>query len=615
MKFSIALIVATAAFVSCVSPSFRDSSTIKKVDTKILEEFEEHRESGDFYGAVRSYIEFMNCCEDERADEMRDELTALYGDKVNEFKGEGKNITLIEHTHSYINLMDEHLSAEDRSALERDIGSYIGLYLETDLKGKGDLEQASVLMYLDRFTPPGSTLTKSSLIELFLKMNNPALSQKYLDLLSGIMEQSDGVGEEASEQYKVLTDQVAALQARSEDISEVAVENAVKSSVKIIVDRGIKTERGVGIPDQALGTGIVIDSRGYILTNYHIIESEVDPTYEGYSRVYVISGKDENVRFVAKVIGYDEVFDLALLKVEKQLDSHVMIGDSDTLKQGEKVVAIGNPVGLTNTVTSGVVSSTDRPFLQIGGIIQIDAALNPGNSGGALIDNDGYLVGIAFAGLANFENLNFAIPSNHMLSILGRLYAGNQTQRSWIGCMLGESEDGLSVEYIVPNSPAELSGLKNEDIIRSVNGKKVSTLFEVQDIISNLNGPMIGTIGIERRTEKLNRKIYLVERPVHPALYIFERDAREKVVTPLFGMALSRIEEGRKKSYVVTRTLGGSVANNVGIVEGDEVKIRELEYDEESEVFYLVVELKSKRFGYIDKSMVLYRYLDVNAFI
>ncbi|KPJ80126.1 MAG: hypothetical protein AMS17_20920 [Spirochaetes bacterium DG_61] len=116
------------------------------------------------------------------------------------------------------------------------------------------------------------------------------------------------------------------------------------------------------------------------------------------------------------------MFDLALLKIEKEIESHVKFGDSDTLKQGEKVVAIGNPVGLTNTVTSGVVSSLDRPFLQIGNIIQIDAALNPGNSGGALINSDGYLVGIAFAGLENFENLNFAIPSNLILSVLFRLY-------------------------------------------------------------------------------------------------------------------------------------------------------------------------------------------------
>lgn len=616
MKLYPALLLAALAFVSCVSYSVQENSTVQNVDYKILEEFEEHRENGDFYGAAWSYIEFMICCQDERADKLRDELSSLYGEKVKQFKGDGNNLALIEHTYSYINLLDDHLSDDERSTLEGDIATYIGLYIEADLKGKGGLEQASWLMYLDRFTvAEGAVHIRSSLVDLFLQRNNMVLSQKYLDLLSASVEQSGQNAEATPWEYDALVDRVAELRSRSSDISDVAIENAVKSSVKIIVDRGIKTEGGVGVPDQSLGTGIVIDSRGYVLTNHHIIESDVDPTYEGYSRVYVIPGRDENIRFVASVVGYDEVFDLALLKVEKQLESRVMIGDSDTLRQGEKVVAIGNPVGLTNTVTSGIVSSTDRPYLQIGGVIQIDAALNPGNSGGALIDNDGYLVGIAFAGLANFENLNFAIPSNHMLSILGRLYAGDRTGRSWIGCSLEEGEEGLTIAYIVPNSPAEVSGLEIGDIIRSVNGKQVSTLFEVQDAFSNLNSPIIGTMEIQRDGERIDRKVYLIERPVYPTLYIYKRDAREKIITPLYGMVLSQIEQERKKVYVVSKILSGSVASSVGIAEGDVVKIRDLKYDEEGKVFYLIVELKSKRFGYINKSMVLYRYIEVNAFI
>jgi S1-C subfamily serine protease len=616
MKLYPALLLAALALVSCVSYSVQENSTVQNVDSKILEEFEEHRENGDFYGSARSYIEFMICCQDERVDELRNGLSSLYGEKMKQFKGEGNNLALIEHTYSYINLLDDHLSDDDRSTLEGDIATYIGLYIEADLKGMGGLEKASWLTYLDRFAvTEGAVHIRSSLANLFLQRNNPVLSQKYLDLLSASVEQSGRNEEAASGEYDALVDRVAELQSRGSDISEVAIENAVKSSVKIIVDRGIKTEGGVVVPDQALGTGIVIDSRGYILTNHHIIESDVDPTYEGYSRVYVIPGKDENIRFVARVVGYDEVFDLALLKVEKQLESRIMIGDSDTLRQGEKVVAIGNPVGLTNTVTSGIVSSTDRPYLQIGGVIQIDAALNPGNSGGALIDNDGYLVGIAFAGLANFENLNFAIPSKHMLSILGRLYAGDRTGRSWIGCSLDEGEEGLTIAYIVPNSPAEVSGLEIGDTIHSVNGKQVSTLIEVQDAFSNLNSPMIGTMEIGRDGERIDRKVYLIERPVYPALYIYERDAKEKIITPLYGMILSKIEQERKKVYVVSKILRGSVANSAGIAEGDVVKIRDLKYDEEGKVFYLIVELKSKRFGNINKSMVLYRYVEVNAFI
>jgi S1-C subfamily serine protease len=441
------------------------------------------------------------------------------------------------------------------------------------------------------------------------------LSQIYLDLLSDSLKKSAEQTDASQSEFNALVNGVAKLQSRSIDISEVAIENAVKSSVKIIVDRGIKTEGGVGVPDQVLGTGIVIDPRGYILTNHHIIESDVDPSYEGYSRVYVIPGKDENIRFVAKVVGYDEVFDLALIKIEKQLESRVMVGDSTKLRQGEKVVAIGNPVGLTNTVTSGIVSSTDRPYLQIGNVIQIDAALNPGNSGGALINDEGYLVGIAFAGLANFENLNFAIPSTHMLTILGRLYAEGRIDRSWIGCSLDEDEEGLTIAYVVPNSPAEVSGFEVGDIIHSVNGKQVYSLFEVQDIFSNLHSPIIMSVQIQRDGERLERKVYLAERPVYPALYIYERDAKEKIITPLYGMVLTKIEQERKKEYVVSKILSDSVANSVGIGEGDTIRIKELKYEEEEKMFYLVIELKSKRFGNINRNMVLYRYRDVNAFI
>ena len=616
MKLYPALLLVVLAFISCVSNSVQEKSNVKNVDSKIREEFEEYRENGDFYGAARSYIEFMLCCQDERAEAMRREIASMYGEKVKLFKGEGNNLALIEHTYSYINLLDEYLSNEERAALEGDIATYIKLYIRADLRGLSDLEQASWLLYLERLAmSEGSVYIRSSLTDLFLQRDNPVLSQVYLDLLSASLEGSDEQTDASQKEFAALVDGVAKLQSRSGDIFEAAIENAVRSSVKIIVDRGIKTERGMGVPDQALGTGIVIDSRGYILTNHHIIESDVDPSYEGYSRVYVIPGKDENIRLVAKVIGYDEVFDLALLKVEKQLESRVMIGDSDNLRQGEKVVAIGNPVGLTNTVTSGIVSSTDRPYLQIGNVIQIDAALNPGNSGGALIDNEGYLVGIAFAGLANFENLNFAIPSNHMLTILGRLYAGDRTKRSWIGCSLEEDDEGLTIAYIVPNSPAEVSGLEIGDIIRSVNGKKVSTLFEVQDIYSNLGSPIIVTMQIQRDGERIERKVYLADRPVYPALYIYNRDAKEKIITPLYGIVLTQVEQERKKEYVVSKILSGSVANSVGIGEGDMVKIRDLKYEEEGKMFYLVIELKSKRFGNIHRNMVLYRYIEVNAFI
>jgi S1-C subfamily serine protease len=612
MKLYTALLLAVLAFISCTSPPIRDSSTVQKVDGKIHDEFYEAVQGGDFYAAARGYIEFLNCCSDERIGELHTQLKLLYDEKMDEFVAEGNNLGAVEYTYSYLNLLSDELEADDRSALENELESSIERYVNTDLSDMGDFEKLSWLLYADRLVPKeGSAAARRALVELFVQRRNPRMAHEYLELLELTLsgkERVAGVDDR-------LKESVSELQAQSGDIAADAIDRAVRSSVKVIVDRGIRTERGVGMPDQSLGTGIVIDSGGVILTNFHIIESDVDPAYEGYSRVYVVSGEDENVRYVANVVGYDSVFDLALLKIGKELPSYILAGDSDALKQGEKVLAIGNPVGLTNTVTSGVVSSIDRPFLQIGGIIQIDAALNPGNSGGALINNDGYLVGVTFAGLANFENLNFAIPSNLMFAVLRKLYTEGETKRSWLGCSVDERGGEISIEYIVPNSPADVCNLQQGDIVEALNGREISSIFQVQEHIANLNNPLVVTMDLSRDGKAVEKKVYLSERPVQPSLYIYRRDALERILVPMFGMVLSSVEPERKKNFVVARVLNNSVANSVGITEGDKIRVRDLEYDEKTKLFYLVIDLESKRFGYLKKSMVLYQYLETNTFI
>jgi S1-C subfamily serine protease len=576
-----------------------------------MEEFTEYREEGDFYSAARSYIEFLKCCDDKRKEQFTEELKDFYKEKVQEFKANGQYLLLIEYTYSYINLMEGEIIEEELAPFRDDLQTYIQSYIDTELRNMRELEKVSWLMYVNRVS--ASQAAKNNLVELFLQRSNPVMAQKYLDLLFDEHDIEEELREELP--YSELLSNISDLKLQLTESDEDPVKEMVQSSVEIVVDKGIKTEGGMGVPDQALGTGIVIDPEGYILTNYHIIESDVDPAYEGYSRVYVIPAEAVNEKFVAKVVGYDPVYDLALLKIEKEMETHVRIGDSNTLRQGERVIAIGNPIGLVNTVTSGVVSSLDRPFLQIGDIIQIDAALNPGNSGGALINNDGYLIGVTFAGLQNFENLNFAIPSDHVLSILNRLYQGKEAKRSWIGCAIGEDGDDLVIEYIVPESPADISGLLKGDIIRKVNGEPVHDLFEIQRRISYLSHPIIGAITVERNEKEIRKKIYLDERPVFPSLYIYSRDAHENIITPIFGMVITRLEGARKKSYVVVKTLYGSVANTVGISEGDVIRLRNIKYDEVNKLFYLIIDLKSKRFGYLNKSMVLYSYVEGNSFI
>jgi len=607
VKLTLTMAAIPLLFLSCVSPLVRESAIVPKLDSKIIEELHTYLENDDFYGTCQSFIEYSVCCSDERKETLVREIEELYKKNV---AGSNDLLSSIEYTYSFIKLAEGNIEEDNLSIYREDLSRYIHQFIGSELQNKGELEKISWLLYLSGFIPD-DPYTYKSLIHIYLQRENPHLAQKYFTLYSNTVKAEDITNHDDT--LKVLAHKVKEL----EDIGKQQndIEATIKSSVKIVVDKGIKTESGVGMPDQVMGTGVVIDERGYILTNYHLIESSVDPTYEGYSRVYVILGKDESVRIPIKIIGYDPVFDLALLKIEKEIESHVKFGDSDTLKQGEKVVAIGNPVGLTNTVTSGVVSSLDRPFLQIGNIIQIDAALNPGNSGGALINSDGYLVGIAFAGLENFENLNFAIPSNLILSVLFRLYNEGEVHRSWMGCGVERRDDNILINYIVPEGSADYAKLQNGDLVREVNGFPVKEIFDIQRIISSMGNPLVISVMIERDNKLEHRNILLGNRPRLPSLYVWGRDAHENILTPLFGIVITRLDPSRKRNYLVTRIVNGSVASTAGISEGDVIKIKSVKYDEKYEVFSLSIDLKSKRFGYLNKSMVLYSYNEINTFI
>ena len=592
--------------LSCATPTVKDSKIIAKVDKKIISEFTRNREAGEFFAACGSYIEYLNCCDDERGLALTGSLEDLYLEKMETLRADGDTMEMIRYTHSFVTLTEGRTSVEKSLRYRADLKRYILRHLETGLGAKEGLEKASWLLYLARFSPevpePYAELTK-----LFLDRKNPLLARKYYEIYRSRTKESDSLEKAVSALEKESGD------AESRRVD--AIENVIKSSVKIFVDKGIKTEMGVGRPDQLLGTGVVIDPRGYIITNYHIIESSVDPKYEGYSRVYVIPGKDESIRYGARIVGYDPVFDLALLKIEKRHETYVRLGDSDTLRRGDTVVAVGNPAGLTNTVTSGVISSLDRPFLQIGNTIQIDAALNPGNSGGALIDDEGYLVGIAFAGLEEFQNLNFVIPANYMISILFRLFQEGEVTRSWVGCYAAEKEDGVALEYIVPESPGSIYRFGRGDLVKEVNDLPVSDVYGIQNALSLYDVPSVASLTILREGEELTRYFLVDERPPFPSELIFKKDAQENVLTPLFGMVVDKVEEPGSRSYVVKRILSNSVASSVGISEGDTIRLKNIKYDEEARVFSLLIELKSKRFGYMNKPIVLYSRTGVSNFI
>ena len=273
------------------------------------------------------------------------------------------------------------------------------------------------------------------------------------------------------------------------------VRKMMKGTVTVWVDRGMTIEKGLGRADRMIGSGFFIDANGYLITNYHVIQSEVDPEYEGFSRVYIKRAENPTVRIPAKVVGWDTTFDLALLKTEINPEVYFQLGSSEDLNIGSRIYAIGSPAGLEQTLTSGIVSAQNRRLLSLGSVLQIDAPVNHGSSGGPIIDEAGRVQAIVFAGLERNEGLNFAIPVELLRLILPQLYAGGETVHAWMSCYgvsVKESPQqtaGTELVYAVPGSSASV--IPAGALITHLNGRAVPSLEALQAELMRLSA---GTI-------------------------------------------------------------------------------------------------------------------------
>ncbi len=245
---------------------------------------------------------------------------------------------------------------------------------------------------------------------------------------------------------------------------------------------GSGSRRGGRLPDQTqqgLGSGVVISADGYILTNNHVIEGADDVR---------VSIGESNKRYDAKVVGRDALADIAVLKIEATGLAPAVLGDSDQLMVGDVVLAIGNPFGVGQSVSRGIVSALSRgvgigPFEDF---IQTDAAINPGNSGGALLDTDGRVVGINTAILSRsggFNGVGFAIPINLVRSIAEQIVNTGRVERGFLGVAPQDLTEELSAQFkaergaliteVTEDSPAEKAGLKSGDVILKVNATEI----------------------------------------------------------------------------------------------------------------------------------------------
>jgi S1-C subfamily serine protease len=276
-------------------------------------------------------------------------------------------------------------------------------------------------------------------------------------------------------------------------------------------------------PRGGLGSGFVVSPDGLILTNSHVVQ--------GAPEAQVVTPEGRTLS--ARVLGDDPDTDLALLRVNAPVSlPHAEIGWSKALRRGQVVVAIGNPLGFEATVTSGVVSALGRSLRSSSGrliedLIQTDAALNPGNSGGPLVSTAGKVVGVNTAVIAGAQGICFAVAANTVRFVLGEILRHGRVRRGWIG-LAGhqaplsrrialaagvDQPSGVRIAGVEPDGPAARAGLREGDLIAAVDGR---TVTGVDDLIRALDGETIGReleAVVVRRAERLEIKLTPIERP------------------------------------------------------------------------------------------------------
>ena len=269
------------------------------------------------------------------------------------------------------------------------------------------------------------------------------------------------------------------------------------------------------------GSGFILSEDGKIVTNAHVIAG---------SQEVSVTLKDGRT-FTGKVLGTDPITDVAVIDIEADKLPTVKAGNSDNLNVGEWAIAIGNPLGLNNTVTTGIVSATGRSSSQIGvgdkrvDFIQTDAAINPGNSGGPLLNARGEVIGVNTAIFRNAQGIGFSIPINKAQEIASELIAKGSVDHPYLGIQMVEitpeikqkiqasgelninADSGVLIVQVVPNSPAAASGLKSGDIIQSINQQSLNTPSQVQQAVEQVEVGSVIPVEVERNGKALNLNV------------------------------------------------------------------------------------------------------------
>jgi serine protease Do len=314
-----------------------------------------------------------------------------------------------------------------------------------------------------------------------------------------------------------------------------------------------------------VGSGVIVDGEGYILTNNHVIKDADDIKVK-------LSDKKT---YKGKVVGTDPKTDLAVIKISANNLPVMKLGNSDELKVGDKVIAIGNPLGLNQTVTSGIISATGRADVGIADyedFIQTDAPINPGNSGGALVNVKGELIGIntaIFSTSGGYQGIGFAIPSNMAKVVMENLIKHGKVIRGWLGVSIQpitpdlakelgvKDEKGALVADVMEGSPAEKSRLKRGDVIIELDGKAVTDITSLRNMVAGINPGKEVTIKYLRDGNSKTVKVKIEELPAQT------QQQPGKFDNQLNGVSVQNITPDVRKSLDIPQRVKGVIINDV----------------------------------------------------
>jgi Do/DeqQ family serine protease len=342
---------------------------------------------------------------------------------------------------------------------------------------------------------------------------------------------------------------------------------------------GGKQRRSVRTPkQQGSGSGVIISADGYIVTNNHVVADADELTVT----------LNDNKEYSARIIGTDKASDLALIKIDGKNLPAIPIANSDDIKVGEWVLAVGNPFNLTNTVTAGIVSAKARSLYQNGveSFIQTDAAINPGNSGGALVNTRGELIGInamLYSQTGSFSGYGFAIPTSIMNKVVADLKQYGTVQRALIGIQgqdvknyvdakkdKGEDIDlgtmeGIYVAKVTEESAAEEAGMKEGDVITAIDGKPVNKMAELQEVLAKkrpgdkvsvtyLRDKKKATKTVTLKNEKGNTQVVKkADLDVLGGNFRAITNAQKEQLNIGYGLEVLKVNSGRLKTAGITK--------------------------------------------------------------